>query len=43
NALEYRLIPEIEETIKLITMKLSETERSNTVRLMKVKEIVRSH
>jgi len=43
NALEYRLIPEIEEIIKLITMKLSETERSNTVRLMKVKEIVRSH
>ncbi len=43
NALEYRLIPEIEETIKYITMKLSETERSNTVRLMKVKDIVRSH
>ncbi len=43
NALEYRLIPEIEKVIKLITMKLSETERSNTVRLMKVKEIVRSH
>jgi len=43
NALEYRLIPEFEETIKYITMKLSETERSNTNRLMKVKEIVRSH
>ena len=43
NALEYRLIPEIEETIRFITMKLSETERSNTIRLMKVKEIVRSH
>lgn len=43
NALEYRLIPEIEETIKFITMKLSEAERSNTVRLMKIKEIVRSH
>ena len=43
NALEYRLIPELEETIKFITMKLSETERANIVRLMKVKEIVRSH
>jgi len=43
NALEYRLIPEFLETIKLITMKLAETERSNTIRLMKVKEIVRSH
>lgn len=43
NALEYRLIPEFQETIKFITMKLAETERSNTIRLMKVKEIVRSH
>jgi len=43
NALEYRLIPEFEETIKFITMKLAETERSNTIRLMKVKEIVRKH
>ncbi len=43
NALEYRLIPEIQETISFITMKLAENERSNTVRLMKVKEIVRSH
>ncbi len=43
NALEYKLIPSITETIKFITMKLDETERSNTVRLMKVKDIVRSH
>ena len=43
NALEYRLIPEFLETIKFITMKLAETERSNTIRLMKVKEIVRRH
>jgi V/A-type H+/Na+-transporting ATPase subunit D len=43
NALEYKLIPAIEETIKFITMKLDESERSNTVRLMRVKEIVRSH
>ncbi|HEY4696051.1 MAG TPA: V-type ATP synthase subunit D [Candidatus Hydromicrobium sp.] len=43
NALEYKLIPNITETIKYITMKLDESERSNTVRLMKVKDIVRSH
>ncbi|MHB1346293.1 MAG: V-type ATP synthase subunit D [Candidatus Humimicrobiaceae bacterium] len=42
NALEYRLIPEFEETIKYITMKLAESERSNIIRLMKVKEIVKS-
>jgi len=43
NALEYKLIPSIIETIKFITMKLDETERSNTVRLMKVKDIIKSH
>ncbi len=43
NALEYKLIPELEETTKYITMKLAENERSNTVRLMKLKDIVRSH
>ncbi len=43
NALEYRLIPEFEETIKAISMKLTETERSNTIRLMKVKELIRNH
>jgi len=43
NVLEYKLIPGIIETIKFITMKLEETERSSTVRLMKVKDIVRSH
>jgi len=43
NALEYKLIPDLEETIKFITMKLDENERANTVRLMKVKDIVRSH
>lgn len=43
NALEYRLIPDLQETIKFITMKLDENERSNIVRLMKVKDIVRSH
>ena len=43
NALEYKLIPDLQETIKYITMKLDENERASTVRLMKVKDIVRSH
>jgi V/A-type H+-transporting ATPase subunit D len=43
NALEHKLIPGLNETIKYITMKLEENERSNTVRLMRVKDIVRSH
>ncbi|MGM0366624.1 MAG: V-type ATP synthase subunit D [Actinomycetota bacterium] len=43
NALEYKLIPELEENIKYITMKLAENEMSNIVRLMKLKDIVRSH
>jgi V/A-type H+/Na+-transporting ATPase subunit D len=43
NALEYKLIPNLKETIRYITMKLAETERSNITRLMKVKDIVRSH
>jgi V/A-type H+-transporting ATPase subunit D len=43
NALEYMLIPSIRETVRLITQKLNEFERGNLVRLMRVKEIVRSH
>ncbi len=43
NALEYLLIPSIMETIGFIEDKLSEFERGNLVRLMRVKEIVRSH
>jgi len=40
NALEYILIPNISETIKYITMKLSEMERSNLTRIMKVKDLI---
>ena len=40
NALEHIMIPQIKETIRYITMKLSEDERSNQVRLMKVKEMI---
>jgi V/A-type H+/Na+-transporting ATPase subunit D len=43
NALEYKLIPNLTDTIRYITMKLAENERSNITRLMKVKDIVRSH
>jgi V/A-type H+-transporting ATPase subunit D len=43
NALEYNLIPAIQDTIRYITQKLNEFERGNLVRLMRVKEIVRSH
>ncbi len=43
NALEYKLIPNLQDTIRYITMKLAENERSNITRLMKVKDIVRSH
>lgn len=41
NALEYVLIPNIEETIKYIRLKLTETERSDLTRLMRVKAIIR--
>ncbi|MBQ7474842.1 MAG: V-type ATP synthase subunit D [Clostridia bacterium] len=40
NALEYILIPQYVETIKSITMKLDENERSNLTRLMKVKDMM---
>lgn len=40
NALEYVMIPQYNETIKYISMKLDESERSTRVRLMKVKDIV---
>lgn len=40
NALEYVKIPQMEETIKYISMKLDENERSATIRLMKVKDMI---
>ncbi len=40
NALEYVMIPQYEETIRYITMKLDENERGNLSRLMKVKDMM---
>ena len=40
NALEYVMIPELEENIRYITMKLEESENATKVRLLKVKEMV---
>ena len=40
NALEYVMIPELEENIKYISMKLEENENATKVRLLKVKEMV---
>ena len=42
NALEYDMIPELNETIKYIRQKLDENERSATTRLMKVKTFINS-
>ena len=40
NALEYVKIPQMEEAIQYISMKLDENERSATIRLMKVKDML---
>ena len=40
NALEYVMIPQFEETIKYIAMKLDENERGALTRLMKVKDMI---
>jgi V/A-type H+-transporting ATPase subunit D len=43
NALEHVMIPSFTETVRGISMKLEENERSVLSRLMVVKEIVRAH
>ena len=40
NALEHVIIPEAQENIKYISMKLGENERSSQIRLMKVKDMM---
>ncbi len=40
NALEHVMIPQYIDTIRMITMKLDENERSSTARLMKVKDMM---
>ena len=40
NALEHVIIPETQQGIRFITMKLDENERSTQVRLMKVKDMM---
>jgi len=40
NALEHVLIPNYQDTIRYIRMKLDENERSTTTRLMKVKDMM---
>ncbi len=40
NALEHVMIPDMQASIKYITMKLDENERSTQIRLMKVKDMM---
>lgn len=40
NALEYVMIPDTQDAIRYITMKLDENDRSTTTRLMKVKDML---
>lgn len=39
NALEFRTIPQLEETIYFIEMKLEEAERAQVTRMMKIKDM----
>jgi len=43
NALEYIMIPNLEETVKYITNKLEEQDRENIARLLKIKDIISEH
>ncbi len=40
NAIEYIMIPNLKDTVKYISQKLDDAERSNIIRLMKSKEII---
>ncbi|MBQ6985497.1 MAG: V-type ATP synthase subunit D, partial [Oscillibacter sp.] len=40
NALEYVMIPNTQDAIRYITMKLDENDRATTTRLMKVKDMI---
>lgn len=40
NALEYRTIPDLEQTIRFIRMRLEESERETITRLMKTKDLI---
>lgn len=42
NALEYKLIPNIQDTIRMINFKLDERERSNLTRLLKIKDMMKN-
>ncbi len=42
NALEYVMIPQLEEAIHRISMKLDENERGNLTRLMKTKDMLKA-
>ncbi|MGE5550290.1 MAG: V-type ATP synthase subunit D [Bacteroidota bacterium] len=42
NALEYVLIPQLQEKARFIAMKLDENERATRTRLMKIKDMVRA-
>ncbi|MFQ5693575.1 MAG: V-type ATP synthase subunit D, partial [Nitrospinota bacterium] len=41
NALEHVLIPNLEDTVRFITLKLDEMARSTVSALMRIKEILR--